>query len=361
MRWHSIHVHYYDDLDAPILDAVRPLFRALTDQVTAAYFTRHWRRGPHLRLNLRTGDETFLRTVQPAVDRIVGGWLADQPSTATPDPRALLPTHERLAELEQEPGPLLPWRPNNSIHLADYDGREPVLGSEAAAELLARFFADTTGLAFEALEWVRTGGNRLRIAFDLMIAMAHAVTEADITTCFLSFRSHADGFLHFWPEGHGQRAAWDAHYRRHAADLVARVTTLTTAIDRGKTLPFVSEWLEVVKAYRATGRDLIESGEVAMPLPFTGVEPDSPALEQASDFHRALFANDYFMGTFRGSVWFATYRLLINYLYLHLTRLGITPMQRFLLCHLAANAVEDAFDLSAVEIAARSAPVRPGS
>lgn len=361
MRWHSMHVHYHDDLDAPILGAVRPLFHTLTGQVAAAYFVRHWRRGPHLRLNFRTDDETFCGTVQPAADRIVGSWLVDQPSTATPDPQALLPSHERLAELEQESGPLLPWCPNNSVHVADYDGREHVLGSEAAVELLAGFFVDTTDLAFHTLERVRAGANRLRIAFDLMIATAHALSGADITVGFISFRSHADGFLHFWPEGRGQRDSWEARYRRHAADLAARVKTLTTAIDQGVAVPFVSEWLDVVRAYRSTGRDLIESGAIRMPFPFTDDDLASPLMEQASDFHRALFTNDYFMGTFRGSVWFATYRLMINYLYLHLTRVGITPGQRFLLCHLAASAVEEAFGLSAVEIAARTGPARSGT
>lgn len=356
--WHSIHVHYYDDLDVLLLDAVRPLFRTLDGQVAAAYFARHWRLGPHLRLNVRAKNDSVDHTIRPAVDRIIGGFLTERPSTATVDPAALLPTHRRLAELEQESGPLLPWRPDNSIHWADYDRREHVLGSGAAADLLAGFYADTTDLVFAQLDWVRSGGNRLRIAFDLMIAVAHALSGADITTSFISFRSHADGFLHFWPEGRGQRDAWDAHYRRHATDLTTRVKVLTSGIDQGTVLPFVSEWLDAVRPYRTTGRDLLASGAIVMPLPFTDFDPDSPVTEKASAFHRALGTNEYFMETFRKSLWFATYRLMINYLYLHLTRIGVTPVQRFLLCHLAANAVEEAFDLSALEIAATAGPTR---
>ena len=50
-------------------------------------------------------------------------------------------------------------------------------------------------------------------------------------------------------------------------------------------------------------------------------------------------------------VWFAKFRLMLNYTYLHLTRLGLAPAERFLLCHLAANAAEDLFGRSAAEVA----------
>jgi hypothetical protein len=47
---------------------------------------------------------------------------------------------------------------------------------------------------------------------------------------------------------------------------------------------------------------------------------------------------------------------MLNYTYLHMTRLGITPTERFLLCHLAANAVEECYGVSAFELV--GAPVR---
>jgi hypothetical protein len=47
--------------------------------------------------------------------------------------------------------------------------------------------------------------------------------------------------------------------------------------------------------------------------------------------------------------WSPSYRLVLNYMYLHFTRLGLTPIERFLLCHLTANAVEDCYGISAME------------
>ncbi|WP_345406501.1 hypothetical protein [Nonomuraea salmonea] len=38
--------------------------------------------------------------------------------------------------------------------------------------------------------------------------------------------------------------------------------------------------------------------------------------------------------------------MLLNYTYLHLTRLGLTPLDRFRTCHLLADAVEDVYGVS---------------
>lgn len=46
--------------------------------------------------------------------------------------------------------------------------------------------------------------------------------------------------------------------------------------------------------------------------------------------------------------WFHAYRLVLNLLYLHFGRLGIRPVQRYALCHMAANGVEELLGLDAV-------------
>src|SRR5437667_9667145 len=100
-RWRTVCVHYYDTAAAGdlILDGVRPLFAELPD---AAHFLRHWRRGPHLRLNVRTTEERMDHVVLPAVNRVIGGFLQQRPSTVTLDVAALLPEHRRLAERERD-------------------------------------------------------------------------------------------------------------------------------------------------------------------------------------------------------------------------------------------------------------------
>src|SRR5262249_20953953 len=108
--WLSAHVAYHDTAgqDGLLLHAVRPLVTRLRGEGVPAFFLRHWRCGPHLRLNVRTGPEAFTALVRPGLDEVVGGYLRAHPSAARPDPEALLPMHRRLAEAEGEDGPLLP-------------------------------------------------------------------------------------------------------------------------------------------------------------------------------------------------------------------------------------------------------------
>src|SRR5690349_17575246 len=116
--WHTVCVYYYDERghDDLILDAVRPLFTKLSEIVAAAYFARHWRRGPHVRLNFHTSGEVLRRTVLSAIDDTVGAFLYSHPSRSTVDPPALRDAHRTLARAERDDGPLWPWRPDNSVH-----------------------------------------------------------------------------------------------------------------------------------------------------------------------------------------------------------------------------------------------------
>jgi hypothetical protein len=357
VHWHSIHVYYHDtEMDDLILHGVRPLFRRLNGQVSAMYYVRHWRFGPHLRLNIRTDIETFTETVRPAVDEIVGGYLAKYPSTRLLDPAQEFPIHQRLAELEGEQGPLLPWRPNNTIDVADNDSRENILGNRETADLLADFHTATTELAFGMTE-ESSGAERLAIAFNLMIATAHTMFgDGDITNGFASFRSHAEGFLCAFREGEGLRPGWQEHYQRNAKSLMDRVAAVVTTIDTAEPIaPFVLEWVDSLAPFRKRGRRLAED-DLLFKTPDTfgansdleTVNANKNQLMQASPYHRAALSDPRTVELSNTPV-FMVYRLMLNLTYLHLTKLGIAPAERFLLCHLAANAVEELYGISAFE------------
>jgi hypothetical protein len=49
------------------------------------------------------------------------------------------------------------------------------------------------------------------------------------------------------------------------------------------------------------------------------------------------------------SAWNQSHRLVLNFQYQLLSRLGIVPAQRYLLCHLAARTLQDVCGVSAVE------------
>ncbi|MEU4834400.1 thiopeptide maturation pyridine synthase [Streptosporangium sp. NPDC023615] len=336
--WHSVHVHYQDEDDGLILDAVRPLFLRLSGRVEAAHHLRHWRRGPHLRLNVRAGAGVFDEVVRPAVDDVIGGYLRAHPSTRRLDPASHLDEHRRLAELEDERGPLEPWRPDNSIHVEPYDDRAHVLGNREMADLFAAFHTDTTDLSFRMTERCPAGVRRLAAAFDLVVATAHTLAPDGTARGFVSLRSHAEGFLSLDAHGETRRSAWEEHRRGHAPTLAERLRAVTGTLDGGpETMPFVREWAWALDRHRARAAELMAAGTFTMP---SGTAGEEARLSAVSPFHRDLFASEAWSAT-RSSPAFALNRLLLNSTYLYLTRLGITPAERFLLCHLAAGIVED--------------------
>lgn len=364
MAWQSLHVYYYDDeFDTLILDAVRPLFDRLADHVPRAYFVRHWKRGPHLRLNFATGSEQeFRELVRPAADDIVGGYLAAHPSTVNPDPTALLPMHEQLARFEGEAGPLLPWYPNNSIQAGCQHDRLPVLGSQDAVDLLADFYVGSTDISFRMIDRVRTSGSRMGIALDLMLATAHVYVEGAISSGCVSFRSHAEAFLNGMPEGPVLRPGWDRQYDQHSERLVRRVAAVVATVDGEREsldgqVPFVREWLAGLEQIARRGAALIEQGRITLDPPQPGPGGTSTigtiaTVAESSRFHQVL-ENTAWWRENREASWFLLYRLMLNYTYLHLTRLGIKPVERFMLCHFAANAIEQAYGVSAMELVSK--------
>jgi len=334
VEWHHIRVYYYArDKDALILEAVRPLFQRLAGEVAATSFTRHWLRGPHLRLAVRTGTGTFDRLVRPTTERIVGGYLARRPSTTPVEPRRDLPMHERLAVLEGEPGPVWPWYPDNSLRFPTTAAAAPP-GDPAAGEVLADFLADTTDLAFRMIGAAR-GAGRLALAYHLLIATGCAVPGLDLARAFIAFRSHAETFLSGFPEGAELRTAWERHYRDNAAALVRRIGTPGAH-------PFDREWRAVLLRYQ----DRAEALAPALPTVAPVAAGDG---WEVSPFHQRLFASSHWQQTQR-SAEFLRYRLVLNLAYLSLTRIGIGPVERFLLCYLASRAVEDRYGVSAYDL-----------
>ncbi|MEV7780097.1 thiopeptide maturation pyridine synthase [Kitasatospora sp. NPDC088351] len=353
-RWHSLHVHHHDERTeaALVLDAVRPAFEAVRPLVDGAWFGRHWLRGPHLRLNFLVSGEDWAALVRPAVAAQIDAHVRARPSTARLDEAALAPVHERLAELEMETGPLRPWVADNTVVERPYDHRLPVLGSMRASELLAGFLGDTNDLAFGMYDHLRSGGALAPLALDLMWATVSVAAVpfdeggAPIERGFLSLRSHADAFLSRTQDPAGYRAAFDGRYRRQADALAERLRAVEAALaGDGGGPPFVLEWAEAVRRCQRAAYPLLVSGEVS--LSGAGRAPRMPT-RQVSEFHRLLQSDHGHADFLRTDHWFASFRLVVNYLYVHLNRLGLGPVDRGLLCHLAANTVETVHGVSAV-------------
>ncbi|HET9256564.1 MAG TPA: thiopeptide maturation pyridine synthase [Pseudonocardiaceae bacterium] len=348
--WHSVHVYYHDGLDELILDAARPLFEGLDPAVVQAYWVRHWRRGPHLRLNLRTTRRVFTERVWPVMEQELRGYLAAHPSTTLLDERAETARHQRLADAEWELGPLSPWIPNNSVRVEPYDARLHALGGPSSADLLAEFHTGTTGLAFSMLAAVRAGADRLSLALNLMFAYAQVTMPEGIRRGYQSYFSHASGYLAHRAGPEATRAAFDHCYQRNRDRLADQLAAVLDTVDGTGTAAFVPEWLSLVRHYQGRAEKLIASRAISFDhladQPQASTQPEAQSWRPTTVVDR-LGANQAWQREIGDSGWFSRHRLVLNYQYLLLNRLGITPGQRYLLCHLAASTVQEVFGVSA--------------
>jgi hypothetical protein len=214
--------------------------------------------------------------------------------------------------------------------------------------LLIQFYCDTTELAFEMLRAARSGTDRLAIGLDLMFAIAHTMFPP-ITRGFISYRSHAEAFLARTGKAAAAREVFERRYQVRRSELACRLRAVLATFDgSSQPVPFVREWTAVMQRYRARGEELIRSGELSFAAPARAPR-GTRGPSGLSEFHSLLVSSGGYEALSRSTP-FLGYRLILNYTYLHLTRLGVRPIDRFLLCHLAANAVEDAFGVSAMDI-----------
>ncbi|ROP35933.1 thiopeptide maturation pyridine synthase [Saccharothrix texasensis] len=352
--WHSLHVHYHDpDQDRLILDAVRPVFQHLRSRVAGLYLARHWRQGPHLRLFAKTDPDTWARVVRPRIEAVVGEYLARHPSTTQPDFEHDLAQHRLLARREQERGPLLPWFPDNSVHEQPYDTRPHVIRSPQTGELMASFASESTNLLFRMLDRARAGVDAKELmALELVLATAVAAGPPG-TSGFASYRSHAEGFLCSCADPDAVRAAFDAHYESHRGALISRTRAVLATLGGGaSTTPYARRWAARCEDYGRRVGPLIERDLVFPPAPAeapAAPPADRPATRPAAPLHALMLGSRAYREAVLRHPDFLRYRFLLTCTHLQISRLGLTPFQRFRTCHAAANAVEEIHGVSAAD------------
>ncbi|MEJ3653466.1 thiopeptide maturation pyridine synthase [Actinomycetes bacterium KLBMP 9759] len=351
--WHSAQVHRHgpDGTDDLLLDAVRPLLAEIADDVEGAFFTRHWRRGPHIRIQVCCADEAW-PAVRELITRRMEEYIGAHPSAGHPDPDGELVLHARLAELEHESGPLEPWHPDDSVQFEPFDHRLHVLGTQETADMLTEFHVASTPLAFDALAAMRDGEQLSALALRLMFASAELGCPP-VSRGFLSYRSHAEGFLANTGDPAAMRSRFEQVYRRNSESLGELLTEVLADLGNGGTADgdpardspawLLRAWVPEARRVLARATVLTEEGTVQL-APIEVPADDGPDGLVVSSFHRSLFGDEEVRRALSQS-WFTVYRVLLNFQYLLFGRLGMAPRDRFLLCYLAARTVEDRYDL----------------
>ena len=341
--WHPAHVHYHArDRSGLLLDAVEPLIAQVRDDVAGLYVVPHWQRGPHLRLMFAAEPAVWAGRVRPAVERIVGGYLRQKPSTARIDVEAALAQHRRLAELEKLDGPLTPWAPDNTIEFPPFQSRVEAMGGAEIADLVTDFYVASNDHYLAATRYLRDGAEPVDL-FGLTLLLITAGTDGGLRRNVGSFRSHAEGFLSRCADPQAARAVFEREFARHRETILTRVRDVA---DPAYTPPpLMQAWAALMRWVRGRAEPAVRSGALRFPDELRQSDIEDP---RTPEYLRRAFANEAYVRRGLDNPDFLRYRVVLNCSYLQLTRLGVAPPNRHLLCHLAANAIEELYGVSAI-------------
>jgi hypothetical protein len=365
MAWTVAYVYYHDDGGNPLLlECLAPAARliVLGGLARGWYFRRHWLRGPHVRLHLQVDDPGRLRAVESALRGAVAEFVARRPSRGRPTEAELRPAHELLANLELCEGPLLPLEPDNSVRFGPDMVDPDAYGGPEGLEVARRFLCGSSRLVLDWLASRRDDPSGLAgDVLDLLVLLARYLRDAEgIPSSYLSYRSHSEAFLNAFDRDGRLRAAFDQRYRAQAPAVRAVAAAylrsgpiLTTRATAG--------WLELLNVVYPDILRGADSGAISPPEDF---DRRTTAIGRGriygsgrpiSQFHQAAAGSRLAVDYARSSGYRAR-RVLVSLVYHGLLQLGLSPVQKYLACHMVANAIDELTGASWREIFASGDP-----
>ncbi|RKR91994.1 lantibiotic biosynthesis dehydratase-like protein [Micromonospora pisi] len=347
--------YYYEPVKAPLLrDAVLPAIDAAGREHpdVFAQLERHWRHGPHLRVQL-TGAAASVDRAANRMARRLREHLAIHPSTVDVSTDTLLARSELAGQAELIPPPYTPIHPDNTVRIEQVDDGRMLDLLETTEAVRCRAALLRLGLPTVGATLARLGAAgdtaSARVWLTVAAMSAHAGQyPLGLGDGHQSFFSHLEEFLlHSDPEG-TLRARYQRQWERHGdavTEAVARVA------GGGAADPAEDAWLAWTRSARTLAEPVYDRGHLP-PVPGAGYLTrargmgdestsrrwDPQRRTAYSDYHQLLQQIDF--NRVRHQREFVVYRFATNVLYLLLTICDVTPVERYLAAYLMSRAAE---------------------
>ncbi|MDT0466636.1 lantibiotic dehydratase C-terminal domain-containing protein [Streptomyces gibsoniae] len=276
--WLAVHVFYAASPRPLLLQCVKPLVDALTEEGLLAgyFFINYWLEGPHLRLRLKparaadaaavrerthTALAAFLRE-RPALYEVKAGFLADLYETLftleyTEDQRAALLGSDGRMRL----------RPNNTFEDRPYEPEYGKYGGPAGVALAEWHFQHSSDLVIEA---ARSMNLHLRtvllgLSAQLMMVMSGTFLPDDEPLLAFLDRYHAFWNQAFSGTNYTAEQGYDRAYTAMGGSLPERFRRIRDAVaqaEPGRLPAFLRGWADHCAELRDRAEDLARRGEL---------------------------------------------------------------------------------------------------
>ncbi|SDD84450.1 lantibiotic dehydratase [Aquimonas voraii] len=364
-RWQVLRVAWFED-DRRAL--VAGPMRQLSEQLRAKGLDRqmlqvHWKYGPHVDLLVECSASQLHGEVLPLARSILLPWLQAHPSATVLDRAAYLQLSRKAGMSELEPGPYLPLLVNNTLGLAVY---QPSRALRLPAFVRARenFLSATLPLTFELLEARNRDADACLLALAAMMGLLGETYGAGgLALGYVSFRSHAEYFFAAHDAKGALRQRFDALDARLGAQIDACLRAVLAA--DWQALPLDPAVRALMPRWAAacaeSGRELqaiVDAnheallGDATFDRLVEEIAPnaDPEYAERMRSREMSAMGRRFYEEAegrrVQESPEFMAYRANVNLFYLLLPMLGLSPMQKFCLCHLVALSVERVLGVS---------------
>lgn len=340
----------------PVTEAFAALKEGKPDR--SVFFRSGWLYGPHIDLCIL--DEQIEEKVIEAQLARIRDWIDANPSTENVSEAEYLATAKKLGSLEGVPGPYLPLRPDNTVELSRYRAPRLVDDHDVLQPAFVEFFSIT---APSLLKIAQIKQRESGVATMLLVAMlARAADQFEpygIARGYISLRAHADFFFANYDRNGASRARFDALAARWRSALV---DAIGPAVELGRAeglndicAELLAGWSHILVMAKAAVRRAAETDrrwfdyspdkfpeqqdpaliEQFRAAGLTGTIKKGATLEAVLEKLKAQGETDFF-----ASEQFQTFRIILNMFYSLLPAVGVSPAERFGLCHMVATTVE---------------------
>ncbi|MFD8999572.1 lantibiotic dehydratase C-terminal domain-containing protein [Streptomyces sp. NPDC059582] len=276
--WLAVHVFYAASPRPLLLQCVKPLVDALTEEGLLAgyFFINYWLEGPHLRLRLRPRRAADAPVVRERTHAALAAFLRERPALYEVKAGFLAELYETLFTLEYTedqraeflgPDGRMRLRPNNSFEDRPYEPEYGKYGGPSGVALAEWHFQRSSDLVVEAARSMNLHLRTVLLGLSAQLMMVMSGTFLKDDEALLAFLDRYHAFWNGAFDGTNYTATqgYDRAYTEMGASLPERFRRIRDAVSQGELerLPaFLRGWAEHCAELRDRAQELTLLGEL---------------------------------------------------------------------------------------------------